>query len=94
MKDRYSHMKIKKDFMLRNVAGSNIVVPVGSLSKDFHGMITLNQTGAFLWKLLEQETDEEALVSAVLAGYEVDEAQAREAVGEFIEQLRQADCLA
>ena len=32
-------MKIKKGFVVRKVAGENIVVPVGGMSKTFHGMI-------------------------------------------------------
>ena len=42
-------MQIKPGFAMRKIAGSNIVVPVGAASSDFNGMITLNDTGAFLW---------------------------------------------
>ena len=41
-------MKIKKGFVVRKVAGENIVVLVGGMSKTFHGMIKLNDTGNFL----------------------------------------------
>ena len=51
-------MKIKKGFILLEVAGSNVVVCVdGELS--FNGMITLNETGAFIWKQLEKELSNE-----------------------------------
>ena len=43
-------MKIKKGFVLRVVGGEHVVVPVGEMSKQFHGMINLNETGAFLWR--------------------------------------------
>ena len=42
-------MKIKKGFVVRKVGNEHVVVPVGELSKTFHGMINLNETGAFLW---------------------------------------------
>ena len=42
-------MKIKEGFILREVAGNYIVVAVGSAVKQFNGVITLNETGAFLW---------------------------------------------
>ena len=42
-------MQIKPSFAMRKIAGSNIVVPVGAAASDFNGMITLNDTGAFLW---------------------------------------------
>ena len=42
-------IKIKEGFLLRKVAGDHVVVPVGEAGKVFHGMIRLNDTGAFLW---------------------------------------------
>ena len=43
-------IKIKEGFLLRKVAGDHVVVPVGEAGKVFHGMIRLNDTGAFLWE--------------------------------------------
>jgi hypothetical protein len=43
-------MKISEGFSLRNIAGENIVVPIGTKNISFKGMITLNNIGAFLWK--------------------------------------------
>ena len=42
-------MKIKKGFVKRNIAGSEIVVTVGKTAAEFNGMITLNESGAFFW---------------------------------------------
>ena len=79
-------MKIKEGFLLRQVAGRTVVLPVeGDL--DLNVMITLNETGAFLWERLSEETDEATLVSALLAEYEVDEETARHAVSTFVEKL-------
>ena len=49
-------MKIKSGFAKRNIAGSEIVVPVGENASRFNGMITLNETGSFFWDCLSQET--------------------------------------
>ena len=62
-------MKIKEGFVLRTIAGSNIVVPVGAASIDFNGMITLNDSGAFLWKELEQGGDADSLTVAGTAAF-------------------------
>ena len=87
-------MKIKSGFLLRTIAGSSIVVPVGNRSLDFNGMITLNGTAAFLWKRLEQGATEEELAAAILENYEdVDEAEAKKSVADFLEKLREVDCL-
>lgn len=86
-------MKLKDGFILREVAGEMVVIPSGD-SLDLNMMITLNDTGAFLWKLLEQETDEDAMVSALLAEYDVDEASARTHVAAFVNKLKEQDFLA
>lgn len=86
-------MKIKEGFLLREVAGKHVVVPVGS-DLDLNMMITLNGTGAFLWERLQQETDEDGLVSALLAEYDVDEATARRSVQNFVKKLSDNDFLA
>lgn len=81
-------MKIKDGFLLREVAGSHIVVPVGGAQMDFNGVVTLNPVGAFLWGLLEKDTDGQTLTQAVLNEYEVDEATARADIDRFVEKLR------
>ena len=87
-------MKVKDDYLLRNVAGSHIVVPVGEGCLDFSGVITLNEVGAFLWEKLQADTSAEGLLSALLAEYDVDEATAKADIDEFIAKLKGADLLA
>ena len=79
-------MKLKDDSILRNIAGQTVVLPSGG-DLDLNMMITLNETGAFLWERLQQETDEAALVAALLAEYDVDEARASAAVTAFVQKL-------
>lgn len=86
-------MKTKQGFMLRNVAGKDIVVAVGTAAMDFNGMITLNETGAFLWRLLEKGADYDELVEAILKEYDTDEATAREGIDKFLETARDARLL-
>ncbi|MBQ6727355.1 MAG: PqqD family protein [Clostridia bacterium] len=83
-------MKIKDGFILREVAGSFIVVAVGEAVKGFNGIINLNETGAVLWKTLEKGATKEQLVKALLAEYDVDEATAEKDVSAFIEKLQEA----
>jgi hypothetical protein len=87
-------MKIRDGFVLRQVADATIVVPAGDTAIDFNGMITLNETAAFLWSLLESDTDEEAMVKAMLAEYEVDEETARNGIERFVNKLRDEGLLA
>ena len=86
-------MKLKDGFILREVAGQTVVLPVGG-DLDLNMMITLNETGAFLWKQLENENDEAGLVVALLAEYDVDEATAKTAVEGFVAKLNENGFLA
>lgn len=86
-------MKIKEGFILREVAGNSIVVAVGNAVKEFNGVINLNQTGAFLWKILQDGAEKEDLVKALLNEYEVDEQTAKKDVDLFIGRLEQANLI-
>lgn len=86
-------MKVKNGFIVRKIADRYMAVPVGSRAKELHGMMALNETGAFLWKKLEKETNKEELVKALLDEYEVSEENANNAVIDFIEDLKKEGML-
>ena len=79
-------LKLKDGFILRQIAGETMVIPSGS-ELDLNMMITLNETGRFLWGRLQNGTTEDALVAALLEEYDVDEATARKQVVKFVEKL-------
>ena len=87
-------MKIDKDFTIQKVGVSFVAVPVGETSKTFHGMIRLNETGAFLWnKMTEADQTEDSLVAALLEEYDVDEATARSDVQKLVTALKDGKVL-
>ncbi len=86
-------MKIKDDFILRKVADSYVVVPVGSMTLDFNGIINLNETGAFLFNLLQDGADKDTLLTNMLNEYEVTEQKAKADIETFINKLKDADIL-
>ena len=86
-------MKLKENFILRQVADTWVVLPLGAENLNFNGMLTLNETGALLWKALEQGGDREALADALTAEYTVDRATALSDVDEFLEKLAKSGCL-
>lgn len=86
-------MQIKKEFVTREVAGDTLLVPVGRATLDLNGMITLNDSGAFLWEKLPEAADEDALVDCMLNEYEVDRATAAQDVAEFLDKLRKLDII-
>ena len=84
-------MKIKKDFVLRKVADSYVVVPVNSLTLDFNGVMNLNETGAFLFEQLQNGIEKEELVCKMLDEYDVTEEKASADIDAFINKLKDAD---
>ena len=81
-------MKLKDGFILREVAGQTVVLSTG-MELDLNTMITLNETGRFLWERLQSETDEAALVAALLGEYDVDTETAARSVARFVGKLRE-----
>lgn len=86
-------MKINENYVLRQIADTWIVLPLGETTLDFNGMMTLNETGSFLWKLLEDGCEQSDLVNGLLSEYEVTKQQAEADVEEFLNKLRNIDCL-
>ena len=79
-------LKLKDGFILRQIAGETMVIPSGG-ELNLNMMITLNETGCFLWERLQKGSTEDALVAALLEEYDVDEATARIQVVKFVEKL-------
>lgn len=79
-------MKLKDGFILRSVAWETVVVPTGS-DLNLNMMITLNETGKFLWEHLEKGTEEAELVDALLKEYNVDKLTAEKHVALFVKKL-------
>ena len=85
-------MKIKEGFVLRQVADTWVVMPLGQQSLDFDGMLTLNDTGALLWQTLERGGDREAMADALTAEYEVARDAALRDVDVFLGKLQETGC--
>ena len=80
-------MKIKEGFIIREVGGEFIVVPIGEAGKEFHGMVKLNESGAFLWRFFCAEHTQEEAVKALTDEYDVDEETAKKDVAAFMATL-------
>lgn len=86
-------MKVSNDFILREIAGEYLLVPVGNAAAKFNGLITLNETAHTIFQALSEERTVEELTTIVTSEYEVDDDTARADVDEFIQQLRQIGAL-
>lgn len=82
-------MKILKRLIKRNIAGDIILVPVGDASLEIKGLITLNETGEFLWDALEKAENEGALAAMLAAEYDVDMATTEADTKVFLQKLKE-----
>lgn len=86
-------MKLKENFVLRQVADTWVVLPIAEATAKFNGMLSLNETGAMLWKLLQVGADKDALVEALTKEYNVTQQTAMKDVEEFLRNLEKVGCL-
>lgn len=86
-------MKIKEGFITKKVAGDVIVIPAEQALVDFKAIITLNETGAYLWELLKEDTTKEALVEKMLEEYDAEKDVLLADVDEFIAVLEEKGLL-
>ena len=86
-------MKIKGRFVVRDIAGDTVIVPVGETALQYNGMITTNKTGAVLWQELENGTNTDSLVQLLMEKFEVDLETASADVKAFLEQMEKAGLL-
>ena len=82
-------MKIKNGFVLKTIAGSTVAVPVGENLVNLQLMLTLNESGAYLWNCLCENCTEDDLVEAMTKEYEIDSETARSDVREFLKVLKE-----
>ncbi len=86
-------MKIKDGFLLREVGSLSVVIAVGERAEEFHKILTLNQTGAFLFKILQNGADLSSLSNALCEEFEVDKITAENDVKAFLEKLKTSNLL-
>ncbi len=82
-------MKIKSGFMLREIAGQWVVVPLGARVVEFNSIMTLTESGAILWKLMESGANEDEMLEALRAEYDVDKELAKRDICSFVESIKE-----
>lgn len=81
-------MKIVEGFCLREILDETVAVPTGQAAESLSGLISLNETAAFLFRQLQSEQTEGSLVKSLLENYETDQETASRDVNRFLEVMR------
>jgi hypothetical protein len=86
-------MRIRDGFIVRELAGEVIVVPIGERVIDFNGLITLNDTAHLLWKRLKEGASLDELADAVIKEFDTDHETAYRDTETFVTQLKEKGLL-
>lgn len=87
-------MKLKYDFVVNQVAGETVAVSVGNNDGKFNGYIKLNETAAFIFKALKNDTTCDKIIADLKNAYpDADETDITDSVNEIIEKLEKAELL-
>lgn len=86
-------MKVSEDFMMREIAGEHILVPVGAAAAKFNGLITMNEVGKYIVEQLAEEHTVQELVEKITAEYDVTAQNALTDAEAFLDQLREVGAL-
>lgn len=82
-------MKLVSGFCVRKVLDETIAIPTQEAAHCLSGLASMNETGEFLFELLQTEQTFDTLVNALVETYEVDEATAKRDVEIFVQILRE-----
>lgn len=81
-------MKISSGLKLREIAGQWVIMPMGQRLTECKSILTLSESGAMIWMLIEEGADEEDIVRTLLSEYDADESIVRKDVQAFIECMK------
>ncbi|MDR2505141.1 MAG: PqqD family protein [Oscillospiraceae bacterium] len=90
---KLTYLERRSGFVVRKVGEAHMVVPTGARMKEYRGMITINETGAFLFEQIKTRRSTQELVDALIAEYGIDDKTALEAIESFVDQCSFANLL-
>ena len=86
-------MKLRGEFVVRQVMDNIVAIPVGQTALRLNGMILLNDVSKIIWDCLEQGTNLESAVKAVTDAFDVSADEARTDILEFCGKLSELQLL-
>ncbi len=81
--------KANPNFLLREVAGEAVLVPIGEADVFENSVISLNDTCSFLWKLFQQPRTVEEVVAEARKEYSDPDGEMEQGINDFIREYLQ-----
>lgn len=86
MKGAIKKYRANPDFLLREVAGEAVLIPVGEAGVFENSVISLNDTCSFLWKLFQEPRTEEEVIAEAKKEYSDPDGEMEQGIKNFIEE--------
>lgn len=80
-------MKLKGDFLRREIAGETIYIPVGSASTEYNGIVAPNETADIIMRMLMSAASQEDIEMAILKEYDASPSQVQNDIAGFLNLL-------
>ena len=81
-------MKLKVDFEIMELDDETVAIPLGKNAKLFHGVIKMNDTGAYIMNLLKEDISEEDIVRLIDMEYDASKEQIAADVHSYLDEFR------
>ena len=86
-------MKLKTKYILRSVADKTVAIALEQGDEKTDGVITLNETGTFIFSRINEQADFNSIVEDFFNEYDVTREEAEKAVSSFVETLKNSELL-
>lgn len=86
-------MKIKDGYILKDVAGSKIVIATGAQRMDFNGVMTFNSVGAEIFNMLDGTNSIDDIAKKIAEDYNVPIERVKTDVENLINKMREHNLL-
>lgn len=86
-------MKRNENFTLQEVAGKQLLIPVGSVKSRMPCKVIFSETAAFIWELLAADRTVAQLVAAITGAYDVSAKEAEKDICALLSQMRRLNLL-
>ena len=80
-------MRRNDNFVLRDIGGQSVLVPLGSQVIAVTGLFILNETGRYVWEILAKECSIEEIIASVVNHYDVNITTANVDIEKFFHEI-------
>lgn len=82
-------LKANPDFILRDIAGDAVLVPIGEAGVFENSVLSLNETCRYLWQLFQEPRTVEEVIAEAGREYSDPDGKMEEGIRDFVKEYKQ-----